>query len=491
VGKSADAMVIGLDLGTTVCKGVLVDEKLRVLSRAERYYPLIKISGDEIEQDANLWWQVTRQILTDLLASPEVQTQRVKGISVSTQGISIVPVDEQLHPLRNALSWLDVRATEQRDQFLRSFDERTLFKITGKRANVAYVLAKLLWLKQNEPDIYARSYKVLMPLDFILAKFTGAAVTDHTMAGGTLYYDNSGQTWSARILQALAIDEEKLPRIEWSGRKVGTIRREISEEFGLARDVLVAVGGQDQKVAALGAGIDLKKTTVSLGTALAIIQKCRKPVIDPAMRIPCFSDLFPGRWVLEGVGTGTSGLDWLKDTLFPDKSYEELSSMVQAVDSQQNPILFYPFFTGVGSPHFSENTRGFLYGLDYSVKAGHLVRSVFESIGFQIKENLIVMEEISQRVEELRLFGGGSKSRTWCQIIADITGKPVVTLFTSEAGSIGAAILAGLATGLFQTQEEAFTHIKIAEIFEPRGNRVPYYLERYEDYLSIQKKILP
>ena len=490
MGKSAKATIIGLDLGTTVCKGVVVDEKLRILSRAERYYPLIKISGEEIEQDANLWWQVTRQVLSDLLAGPDIRPRRVRCISISTQGISIVPVDEQMNPLRNAFSWLDIRAAEQRDQFLRSFDERALFKITGKRANAAYVLAKLLWLKQNEPDIYARSYKVLMPLDFILAKLTGSAVTDHTMAGGTLYYDISGQTWSKRILQALAIDEEKLPRIEWSGRPVGTIRRKISEEFGLARDVLVAVGGQDQKVAALGAGIDLKKTTVSLGTALAIIQKCSKPVIDAAMRIPCFSDLFPGRWVLEGVGTGTSGLDWLKEMLFPGKSYEELSSMVQAVDSQHNPVLFYPFFTGAGSPHFSEKTRGFLYGLDYSVKAGHLIRSVFESIGFLIKENLIVMEEISQPVEELRLFGGGSKSRTWCQIIADITGKPVVTLFTSEAGSIGAAILAGLATGLFGVPEEAFEYLRIERTFEPRGNRIPYYLERYEDYLSIQKKIL-
>ncbi len=480
--------LIGLDLGTTVCKGVLVDEQLKIIAQADRYYPLINISGEEIEQDANLWWEISLQVLKQLTANPAAASCEVQGISISTQGISFVPVDRSLNPLRKAFSWLDIRASGQMKRVLERIDEKELFRITGKRASSAYVLAKWLWLRENEPDLYSQTHKILMTLDFILAKLTGAMVTDHTMASGTLFYDIRKQAWSRTLMQGLDLDEAKLPEIRWSGKEIGRIRREVAAEAGLSQNVRVSIGGQDQKVAALGAGIDLHRTTVSLGTAMAITQKSSRPIIDEAMRIPCFTDLLHNRWVLEGSGTGTSGFDWLKSTLFSEKSYEELNRMAEAEEGKS--LYFYPFFTGAGSPHFVKGVRGFLYGLDYSVNAGHLVRSVYEGVGYRIREITELMEEINNPINELRLFGGGSKSSVWAQIIADITAKPVVTLFTSEAGCLGAAILAGMGSGIYSSPEQAFEYLKIVRVFEPQKNAASRYDERFNEYREIGNKIL-
>lgn len=484
------SVLIGLDLGTTVCKSFLFDDTLRILGSAEQEIPLITISGSEIEQDANLWWDVTKSIIQESLKKAGIRPSLVKGMSISAQGISFVPVDQACTPLRNALSWLDTRAKEQRNRLLRTFDEKTLFSITGKRVSEAYVLPKLLWLKEREPRIYDRAYKFVMALDFVIAKLCGEFVTDHTMASGTLFYDIKEQQWSSNILESFGLDRNKLPGIAWSGTPVGIVKKEISEELGLPPDVVIAVGGQDQKVAALGAGIDVGKTTVSLGTAMAITQKCERPVIDKRMRIPCFTDLLREHWVLEGSTIGCSILDWLKQTFFSEKSYAELNRMAMQAETKENQIFLYPYFAGTGSLHYNQDIKGFLYGLDLNTQANQIVRSVFEGIAYQIKENIDVVEEMYKPVRELRVFGGGSKSEVWCQIIADITNKPVIALYTSEAASIGAAILAGLGAGVFKTPQEAFEFIKVKNVFEPQKDAVENYKDQYQDYLAIQKKVM-
>jgi xylulokinase len=484
------SVLIGLDVGTTVCKSVLFDEALHIIGSAEQEIPLITISGSEIEQDANLWWEVTKNLVKKSLKKAGIQPGLVKGMSISAQGISFVPVDRACTPLRNALSWLDTRAKEQRNRLLQVFDEKSLFSITGKRVSEAYVLSKLLWVKEWEPRLYARTYKFVMALDFVIAKLCGEFVTDHTMASGTLFYDITEQTWSSKILESFDLDADKLPEIVWSGTPVGTLTPVVAEELGLRPDVVVAVGGQDQKVAALGAGIDVDRTTVSLGTAMAITQKCERPVIDEYMRIPCFTDLLKHHWVIEGSSIGCSVLDWLKHTFFPQKSYAELNQMAMQADTKNHRIFLYPYFAGASSLHYNQDIRGFLYGLGLNTKADQIVRSVFEGIAYQIKENIDVVEEMYKPVQELRVFGGGSKSEIWCQIIADITSTPVAALYTPEAASVGAAILAGLGAGVFSSPQEAFESIIVKNVFEPQKDAVENYKNQYQHYLAIQKKVM-
>jgi sugar (pentulose or hexulose) kinase len=372
---------------------------------------------------------------------------------------------------------------------MEALDERTLFHITGKRCGESYVLPKLLWFRENEPRLYARCHKILMPQDFLLARLTGEPATDHTMASGSLLYDITSQGWSARLLELFGVDPAILPIIRRSGSPAGRLREDAAQALGLSPDTLVAVGGQDQKVAALGAGLDLRRTTVSLGTAMAIAQQSNRPLLDGEMRIPCFTDLLPGRWVLEGSSVCGSILDWLQRTVFPSASLEEMDRLAAKEEENREPLLFYPYFAGAASPHFLPEARGFLYGLNLSTSPGQLVRGVLEGIAFEILENLQVMESISRPAHELRVFGGGASSETWCRIIAEVTGKPVAVLDTNEAAATGAAILAGLAVGVFGTVEQAFEHVRLRDIYQPREAAVERYRELHGRYRDFARRI--
>ena len=476
---------MGIDLGTTVCKSFVFDSEQQVLGSAASNVPLITLSGGEVEQDAEAWWRVTREVVRKAVGKMGEQADRIRGLSVSAQGISFVPVDADCRPLRRAFSWMDTRATEQMRSILSNMGEKEVFSITGKRCSECYVLPKLIWLREREPEIYKRTHKILMPLDFLLARMTTEFVTDHTMASGTMLYDITDRDWSPAILDLFGIESEKLPALRWAGAPVGRLRPRVAEELGLPDTTVVAVGGQDQKVAALGAGIDLDRTTASLGTAMAITQKSTRPVIDPNMRVPCFTYLVEGRWVIEGSADCCNILDWLKQTFFPDIRYMDLDAMAEREEMPRNPVSFCPFFSGAGPLHRSSLARGSVHGLDFSTSPGQIVRSFFESVAYLIRANIDVMEELSRPVRELRIFGGGAKSDVWCQIIADVINIPVNALNTSEAASVGAAILAGLGSKVFAGVEDAFPKIAIRTTFLPRKAFVKRYRDGYHEYAKL------
>jgi xylulokinase len=490
VTPSEAGILIGIDLGTTACRAIVFDRDLRQLSASSRPLALTTRSGTEIEQDAEEWWRAARETVREAVRTSGCDARSVKGVGISSQGIAFVPVDGAGSPLRAAFSWLDTRASEQRRRILERFPESLLFSITGKRCSEAYVLAKILWLREKDPRTWDKTRRILMPMDFILSRLTGDYLTDHSMASGTMYYDITRQEWSSRILAAFDLDTAKLPELRWGGTDAGGLRAEAADALGLPRGVVVSVGGQDQKVAALGAGIDLERCTISLGTAMAITQKCDRPVIDPEMRMPCFSDLFPGRWVIEGSAACCSVLDWAKQAFFPDIGWDELNRVVEESRAQPGAPCFLPFFSGAAAPFFDTEARGMLAGLDHSTTPAQIIRSFYEGIGFLIRANIDVMESISRPPRGLRIFGGGAKSDTWCRIIADAVQRPVSALATTESASVGAAILAGMASGVFESAEDAFAHLEVRTEYEPRPGRASEYDEKYARFCELTFRLL-
>ncbi len=484
-----DALV-GIDLGTSVCKASVFDVGLSVLGSAWRTLPLSALSGSEIEQDAELWWNAARDTVREAVEKSGVRPEWVRGISAGAQGISFVPVDGQARPLRAAFSWMDTRARRERRRILDKFGEQALFQITGKRCLPSFVLPKLLWLREHEPATFSKTRRILMPLDFLLARMTGQFVTDHSMASGTLVHDVTACDWSARILDAFELDRALLPELRWGGTPVGRLLSRAAQELGLTDSVVVAVGGQDQKVAALGAGIGMERTTVSLGTAMAITQKSVRPMVDARMRVPCFTDVMEGKWVIEGSGDCCNILDWLRQGFLSPIGIDEVDRIVDTEGPVPNPVTFIPFFSGAGSPHFVPDARGSLHGLDLSAGPGRIVRSIYEGVSFLIRDNIGVMEELSRPVKKLRVFGGGSRSAVWCQIIADVTGVPVSVLGTPEAGSLGAGILAGVGCGAFGNAEDAFAMVSEARTFLPRRDFVGPYSEAYHSYSETRDRLL-
>ena len=475
---------LGIDLGTTGCKSALFKDDGEIAAEAYVEYPLIYKDGGFIEQDADLWWILVKKVISDTMKKAAVPPAEINAMSVSSQGIAFVPVGADGNVICNAFSWLDMRAIEEIGLIETRFGERHIFEKTGKRINPAYSLPKMMWLKTHHPEIYARTWKFMMGLDFITYRLTGQVITDHSMAGGTMAYNIVERRWDKEILDICGIDIEKLPKIMTLGSLIGTVSTDAAEETGLSETTHVILGAQDQKCAAIGAGIADGICTVSLGTSTAMETISRIPPLDPEMRIPCFA-LDDGRWVLEAVlATSGASLKWMRDNLFPDRSYGQLDDMVEKASPGSDGVYFYPHLEGAASPYWSAGTKGFIYGLGLNTSAGDMIRSLYEGVAFQIRLNLDVLERLGPEVNEIRLFGGGAKSEVWCRIIADVTGKFITTLQSHEMAVFGAAVIAGKYSGEMQNARQ------ISNTYRPDAEACSRYDEVFEEYIGIQGKLI-
>lgn len=474
---------VGVDLGTTGCKSVVFEQGGKILSQSYIEYGLIRKDG-YIEQDPNLWWSLVVQAVAESIASCPIAATEIKALSISSQGISFVPVDESGRALHNAISWLDNRAVCQSERIARRFGEKNIFLRTGKRVSPCYTLPKLMWLREELPIVYRNTWKFLMGLDFIIYRLTNRAITDYSMASGTMAFDISKRRWAIDLLEACGVEAEKLPDTGCAGTLIGEIDAGIAASMGLPSGVQVFLGAQDQKCAALGAGIKEGIATVSLGTATAISTLCGTPVYDKRMRIPCFS-FDETNWMLESVvGTSGASLKWLRNTLFEDMTYNEMMEFATHSPQGANGAMFFPHLQGAASPYWIGNASGTLHGITLATSRRDIIRAVLEGVAYQIAVNVSLHKEITGcTIKELRLFGGGANSSLWCGIIADITGKIVTVPYTTETANLGAAMLAGLrADSQLALQPQAR--------FEPHDGPHRRYGEQLSDYLKKQNAIL-
>lgn len=413
-------MYIGIDLGTTGCKVVLFDRDGRQLRQFNEEYPLI-CEGSFLEQDANMWWQLVTRGMAQVAGD---QGSRVQGISVSTQGISVVPVDAEGNTLANAITWLDVRAQKEIQQLTDALGADEIYRITGKFALPCYTLPKLMWLKTHAPELYQKTHRFMLPLDFLNLRLTGVAVCDYTVAGGIMAYDLEHKCYSKAILEATGIEESLLPRVACMGSFVGGLTDEAAALTGLNPGCPVYLGGQDQKLAALGAGIREKAVTVSFGTASAVTCLTRTLPGETDFSRFRFNEEY---YSYEGVvDTSGAALKWLTGILDAE-DYEAMNALALQAGSSGG-VTFQTDLT----------TGGSITGLTLATTRGNLVYALFEGVSRRIGE----FADRMGGCEQLYLFGGGSKSQIWCQILADVTGRQVVALSTPETASLGAAILA-------------------------------------------------
>lgn len=378
-------MYIGIDLGTTICKAAAYDESGALQGEYRREYQLIT-NGGFIEQDANEWWRMAQEALAKLGG---------KAVAISAQGISFVPVDREGNPLCNAITWLDRRAGEELQLLADRFGEEVIYQKTGKPMSASYTLPKLMWLKKNRPEIYERTYKFLMPLDFLNFKLTGNAVTDYTMASGTMLFNLRDKCWDSELLRFAGISVDKLPEVMCMGTEIGSG---------------VILGGQDQKLAAIGAGIAKGVCTVSIGTATAIT----KLDYMPEDNLPLF--VFDDDHIAAEYSVAATGamIKWLSGILGAD--YAEMDAMAEKAASG---VKF--------------DLSGDISGLTLATKKGDIVRALYEGICREIK---IGIEKLGG-AEEIRVFGGGSKSEILCRILGDVK-----LCNTAETAALGAAMLA-------------------------------------------------
>lgn len=469
------SIFLAIDLGTTGCRSILFDEKLRQLADGYEEYALFTPSPEVAEQDANCWWDLTLRTAQSAIRKAGIAGAEIDGISISSQGITLVPVDESCNPLCSAITWLDTRATEQVEEIRSRFGDKEIFLRTGRPNSPAYTLQKILWLQRHQPELIAKAHKLLLPMDFLIAKLTGKFVTDHSMASGTLLYDLRKGGWDKELLDYCGIDEGLLPDLAYSGEVAGCVLPEVAKDLGLREDCVVAVGAQDQKCAAFGAGLDSEMITVSLGTAAAVTRLQKTAKTEENRGVCWCGYVEKDTFVTEGVvSTAGTCLRYVRDLLFKGESYDVINAEALAALQRGSDLVFHPYLVG------SDTTGiGNFYGITLATTRGDYALAVMEGVAFQLRTLLETMEYSDE--QSVILFGGAAKSQLWSQIIANALGVPVCVLQTNEAAGAGAARLAAKAAGVNAPP------LEVSKTYAPENTAK--YREKYAKYLEIERKL--
>jgi xylulokinase len=432
-----------------------------------------------VEQDGELWWKHTKEALKEAIRVAGIDGRELAALGISSQGIASVPVDSDGRPLAPAISWYDTRAAGEGAELAAFYGGQRLFEITGRHPGSLF-FPQVLFIKGHNPELYEKTSYFLMAHDYLCFRLCGEALTDYTMASGTLCFDTAKHQWIGEIFDHFGVAQSKFPRLKPFGERAGRILPEIARELGLSTDTVVAVGMQDQKAAALGAGIGPGVCTLSLGTASALSLLTRERIRDPSGRVPCHA--FDGsHWILENtVGASGAALKWLRNTLFPGVSYPDLDK--RAASSGAGGLLFYPALDG---------GKGCFSGLSLNTGPDNMVRAVLEGVACAVRFCAETQREVYPQAEttgELRVFGGGAASGLWRRILADCLGIPVAALKTTETANLGAAMCAGMSLGFFASEEERRLFAgDISEVLEPGKDGTAVYEGVYTKYLALQR----
>ena len=476
------SIYLAIDLGTTGCRSILFDEKLCQLAASYEEYGLITPREKWTEQDAELWWELTLRTSEKAISKAGISAKEIKGISISSQGITVVPIDRELKPLCNAINWLDVRAEEEATEFEKDFGKDKIFKLTGKNIDPAYTLPKLMWWKKHEPEMFEKAWKFLMPMDFLVAKFTGNCVTDHSMASGTLMYDLKNLSWSREILDFYGIDEEKLPSLAFAGESAGCVLPEVADRLGLDKDCVVGVGAQDQKCAAYGVGLSEGVMTISLGTAAAITKLWKEAKTEINTGVGWCGYVEPGAFVTEGtIGTAGTCLRFIRDLMFKDEDYITIDREAEEARERGSSVIFLPYMTGTTETEDKLSEQGCFYGVNLATKRGDFALAVMEGIALGMRSILEKMDAYGN-IHTLILLGGGAKSKLWSQIIADVTGMQLKVPTVIEAAGAGAARLAAKAV------RDDVPPLGTEGVYNP-SERTADYEKKYRKYKTIESKL--
>ncbi|RKY58902.1 MAG: hypothetical protein DRP94_05020 [Candidatus Latescibacterota bacterium] len=481
--------LLGVDVGTTALKVILFARNGEIVKGAVREYELSTPSPHHVECDPETYWESLRSCIQEVLK--DVALEDVVALAISSQGETLVPVDREGSPLRNAIVWLDDRAGDEAEEIGRAFPPEQIYRTTGQPEVLPnWPACKILWLKKKEPSVFRSAHKFLLLEDYLILRLTGRAVGDYSLYTSSLMLDIVRKGWWEEMLKLIGISQDRLPELAESGTYVGSV---ANEEVGLSPRTAVVTGGMDQVCGMVGVGnIAPGIVSETTGGALAICATTGKPIFDPLRRIPChYHALRDTYFLLPWCQTGGMALKWLRDN-FDYPSYDEMTAEAGKVPPGSEGLIVLPHLAGAGSPDFNPRARGVFFGVALSTTKAHFVRATMEAIGYMLKQNVEVLEGLGVKVERVYSMGGGSRSPLWNQIKADITEKPIITVQNEETACLGAAILAGLGVGAFSSLEEACRKMnKEKARYLPRQENVRTYREAYRKYLEISEALLP
>ena len=469
--------LLGIDLGTSSLRAALIGETGKTVAIAGKEYPILSIRKDWAEQDPEHWWQALKYSIQLIFKQSKIKSCEIKGIGFSGQMHGLVAIDRSGKCLRNAIPWVDKRSQKECEQLKSKIGKERLYRITGIPAFPGFLLPSLLWIKKNEPGIYDRIFKVLSPKDYLRSRLTGEFLSEPTDGCATLLMDVSRRKWSAEVLSKTGIKGSIIPELVESGSIAGRITKTAAEDTGLAAGTLAVAGGGDQAMGAIGIGMVEPGLAASvLGTGGQFITAVKKPVLDPKQRIHTLCHAMPGAWILMGaiLSAGLS-LRWLRDS-FLKENYFQFDEYAKKAPAGSDGLAFFPYLLGERTPYMNPDLKGCFYGITLGHNKGHLVRAVMEGVTFAMKGSLDIFQELGVKIDRVVASGGGAKSVFWKQMQADIYNRNIYSINQQEHSVYGAALLAGVGTGIFRNLKEACSkRIKYSLSSKPHPANVKIY----------------
>ena len=476
-------LYIGVDLGTSAVKLLLMDENGNIHKIVSREYPLYFPHPGWSEQKPEDWFAQSMEGIRELTA--ECDKSQVRGISFGGQMHGLVVLDEADHVLRPAILWNDGRTEEETDYLNQVIGKETLSKYTANIAFAGFTAPKILWMKNHEPELYEKIAKIMLPKDYLAYKLSGTFCTEYSDASGMLLLDVQNKCWSKEMLDICGIREEQLPKLYESYEVVGNLKPEIAEELGLGTDVKVIAGAGDNAAAAVGTGtVGDGQCNISLGTSGTIFISSKTFGVDQYNALHSFAHA-DGNYHLMGCMLSAASCNkWWMDTIIGTKDYEKEQEVIEKLG--ENHVFFLPYLMGERSPHNDPQARGTFIGMSMDTTRADMTQAVLEGVAFAIRDCFEVAKSLSIKVESTRMCGGGAKSELWCKIMANVLGIPVELLESEEGPAMGAAMLAMVAAGEYNCVEDASNAlVKVRKTIRPDEKIIERYEDKYNKFRCI------
>ena len=484
---------LGIDIGTSGSRAVVIDEKGKVIVSATSMHE--DFASPKIgwaEQNPDDWWRACKEVIGEVLQT--VNSQEIGAISFSGQMHGSVFLDESDKIIRPALLWCDQRTEKQCAEITAKIGKERLIELVCNPAITGFTLPKLLWLRESEPENWRKVKTVLLPKDYIRLKLSGDKASDMADSSGTLMFDVQNRKWSDKILSAFNIDENILPKVYESIEITGTISESGAKATGLKIGTPIIAGAGDNAAGAVGMGIvENGKVSATIGTSGVIFAVSDAPRLDLQGRIHTLCHAIPNRWHNTGV-TLSAGLSfkWFRENFGNGQSYDELVHEAEKVPSGSDGAIWLPYLMGERAPHLDANARAAFVGITASHSKAHFTRAVLEGVAFSLRDSLEIFKASGVEISSIRLGGGGAKSKLWRQIQADVYQKNVEIIEVDEGAAFGAAILAGVGVGAWNSVEEACEKsIKVIETIEPNAESSEKLNQNYEAYKLLYSVLRP
>lgn len=461
------AYLLGIDIGTSGTKTVLFDEKGNTIASALGEYPLYQPNIGWAEQDPEDWWKATYTTIQAVISKSGVNPSEIKGLGLSGQMHGAVLLDKNHCVLRKAIIWCDQRSSSECDQITSIIGRERLIEITANPALTGFTASKIMWVKNNEPQIFEQVKKILLPKDYIRYKLTGEFATEVSDASGMQLLDVPKRQWSGEVLSKLGIDRSFLGDVYESQEISGKVNASAAELTGLREGTPVAGGAGDQAAGAVGNGI-VRPGVISstIGTSGVVFAYSQNVTIDPKGRVHTFCHAVPNTWHIMGVTQGAGlSLKWFRDHFcIEEKRTAELMKIdpyilmdqeAEKVDAGCSGLIYLPYMMGERTPHLDANAKAVFFGLSAKHEKQDMLRAVMEGVVYSLKDCLEIIKEMGVEISEVRASGGGGKSKLWRQMQADVFGTGICTINSSEGPALGVALLAGVGVGIYDSVAQA------------------------------------